>query len=243
MTGCATVATEAAKAGIPSASFEVVSTRAHSTSNYTQWLQQYGDTLIETTGLKGSSKLIAYDNAGNTLRSVPLPDNAFGEGVATDGERIWVLTYTEQKIYVYDFNTFEHLETLPVTDTGQLWGACMMNDELVTSNGSGTLTFRDPNTAAPIRTVTSQAYSNLNELECLPDGTIMANIFTTPMIVRMNAETGRVTNYYNIQSLWDEQKRAGVTGYNSVPNGITLLNNGNLLVTGKNWTKSYDITR
>lgn len=245
MTACdsSAIANAATQAGVSATPFSVVSTRPHATNNFTQGLQQHGDILLETTGLRGASRLIAYDKAGNTLRSVRLPHNAFGEGVATDGKRIWVLTYTERKIYVYDFNSFTLLNTLTVKDTSQLWGACMMGDELVTSNGTGTLTFRNPNTGAPIRTVKAQAYTNINELECLPDGTILANIFTTSLIVRMDAKTGKALNYYNIQSLWDEQRRAGITGLNSVPNGVTVLENGNLLVTGKNWNKSYEITR
>ena len=48
---------------IPSISYTVVATHAHDTSFFTEGLEFYKGSLVESTGLEGKSKLVQYDLA------------------------------------------------------------------------------------------------------------------------------------------------------------------------------------
>lgn len=85
------------------------------------------------------------------------------------------------------------------------WGLCALDDRLVLSDGSSTLTFRDPDTMTALSTVDVTRSDNpidkVNELEYADDGYIYANVWTTDTIVRINPEDGDITNVYDASIL------------------------------------------
>jgi glutaminyl-peptide cyclotransferase len=103
------------------------------------------------------------------------------------------------------------------------------------SDGSAQLTFRDPDTFAPIGTVAvtlrGRPLEMLNELECL-DGKVWANVWLTDHIVRIDPDTGRVEAVVDAAGLLPEADRAGA----DVLNGIAAVpGTDTFLVTGKLW--------
>ena len=79
----------------------------------------------------------------------------------------------------------------------------------------------------------------LNELEYV-QGEILANIWQTSLIARIDPQTGHVKGWIDVNALWI---KAGMAGTNdAVPNGIAYDKAaGRLYVTGKYWPYMFEI--
>ncbi len=128
---------------------------------------------------------------------------------------------------------------------GEGWGICAVPDALVTSDGSPTVTFRDPVTFEPPRR-TVQAVQDgsplagLNELECADDGAIYANVWTTDTLVRIDPSDGRVTAEIDASAVRD----ALPPGPRDVDvlNGIAQIpGTDRFLITGKYWPRMFEV--
>jgi glutaminyl-peptide cyclotransferase len=77
----------------------------------------------------------------------------------------------------------------------------------------------------------------LNEVEWVK-GEILANIYTTDYIARIDPSSGRVTGWIDVRGMLPNQNDG-----NTVPNGIAYdAEHDRLFVTGKNWPKLFEIT-
>jgi glutamine cyclotransferase len=80
--------------------------------------------------------------------------------------------------------------------------------------------------------------AQLNELEFV-NGEILANVWLTPRIARIDPATGNVTGWIDLSPLV-RQTVAGDT--DAVLNGIAYdAERDRLFVTGKNWPRLYEI--
>jgi glutamine cyclotransferase len=163
----------------------------------------------------------------------------FGEGLAVTPETLWTLTWRKGIAHQRDPQTLEVRAEVPYQGEG--WGLCFDGSGLVMSNGSDELTFRDPATFQPTRTLSVTAggtpVPRLNELECA-DGSILANVWMTDEIIRIDPSTGVVTAVYDASAL-EQPRPASPDG---VLNGIAALpGSENVLVTGKLWTTLYEV--
>jgi glutaminyl-peptide cyclotransferase len=118
---------------------------------------------------------------------------------------------------------------------------CSDGKQLIMSDGTERLTFRDPNTFQTIRSVevyTDQGQlSQLNELEYV-DGLIYANIYTTNFVAVIEPVLGRVIALIDASNLVAAGK-----GNGEVLNGIAYnAATGQLLMTGKYWPKLFEVT-
>lgn len=221
-------------------SVEVVRTLAHDPALFTQGLQVVGDEVYESTGLYGRSLVQRRPLGGGAPTvSVPMAADEFGEGLAVTPDTLWTLTWNNGVAHNRDPRTLEIRSTVPYQGEG--WGLCFDGTGLVMSNGSDELTFRDPVTFEPTGTLSVTAggtpVSRLNELECA-DGSILANVWMTDEILRIDPATGAVTAIYDASSL-EQPRPASADG---VLNGIAALpGSGNLLLTGKMWTSLYEV--
>jgi glutamine cyclotransferase len=192
--------------------------------------------MWESTGLYGQSALIRY-RLGNMTpqRRAALPDTLFGEGIcrAGAGAHIWQLTWREGVALRWDARTLELLEQAPYDREG--WGICAGSDCIVTSDGSGELVRRDPDTLAK-RDVLLVRYEGarvlgLNDLTWA-DGTIWANVIGTDTLVGVDPGNGTITDIVDAhraseRHLGDPQ---------AVMNGLAALPApGEFLLTGKTW--------
>lgn len=213
-----------------------------------------GNRLVESTGAEGGpSRLMILDaDTGRMKREVTVPD-VFAEGVAVVADpgtqpTIWLLTWKNQQILKYNMD-LQLLSRTPLTGgDGQGWGLTYTSHELISSDGTATLTKRDPHTAQPIGTlaVTNGTVSQvgLNELDW--NGSwLLANQFPTgpgldkvvnsgTLLLAISPDTGRVMATADLAPL-QRAEHPGGDDPNAVPNGIAALNDGTLWVTGKRW--------
>lgn len=242
-----------APADPPALDWEVISRRPHDAAAWTQGLQLDDDgRLYESTGLRGRSTIREVDpQTGTVLRSAPLPDQQFGEGLALVGDRLIQLTWQEGVANTWDAATFEALGAFDYEGEG--WGLCFDGQRLVMSDGSDGLTFRDPTTFAVtgsvrIDPVAGLADMRLNELECV-DGMVWANAWLTDMILRIDPAAGRVTGTLDLAGLLDQAPPTDSSPTDPSPTDLPDVLNGiawdaasrTFLVTGKLWPALFEI--
>ncbi|MBB3663477.1 glutamine cyclotransferase [Prauserella sediminis] len=213
----------------------------HDETAFTQGLEFAGETLYEGTGRNGQSTLTAGPAGGPPERSVDLPEEFFGEGITVTDARVWQLTWTSGVAIERDPETLA--ERGRVSYDGEGWGLCDQENRLVMSDGSATLTFRDPETFAPQGSVevteAGSPVENLNELECVGDD-VYANVWQTEDIVRIDPADGRVTARIDASGLLDDGE---VTSPEAVLNGIAAYpGSDRFLITGKLWPKMFRVT-
>ena len=79
---------------------------------------------------------------------------------------------------------------------------------------------------------------HINELEWI-DGYIWANVYLTDSIVKINPKSGIVEAYVDLPAL---RQRLGNNPDAEALNGIAYnAESGNLYVTGKDWSKIFEI--
>lgn len=219
---------------------EVVRTLDHDPSLFTQGLQVVGDEIYESTGRIGSSVVQRRPvEGGEPAVTVDMAADEFGEGLAVTPDTLWTLTWQNGVAHNRDPQTLE-VRSEAMYD-GEGWGLCFDGEALVMSDGSDTLTFRDPETFEPTGRVPVTSggtpVPRLNELECA-DGSILANVWMTDEIVRIDPATGEVTAIYDAAHL--QQPRPADP--DAVLNGIAALpDSENVLLTGKLWPTMYEV--
>jgi glutaminyl-peptide cyclotransferase len=221
--------------------YEIVAIHPHDVSYFTQGLEFFADTLVEGTGKNGYSKLVKYNyRNGEVYKESSLASSYFGEGITVLNGKIYQLTWTTNKCFVYDPATLE--KTGEFSYAGEGWGLCNDGENLIMSNGSSNISFRDPVDFSVIRTLSVKDSNNvavdqLNELE-YANGMIYANVWGEEVIVMIDPLTGRVERNFSMDGLremvLDEFPKADVL------NGIAYKD-GNFFVTGKYWTKIFEI--
>ncbi len=168
-----------ASAAAPTYTYKVIARYPHSTSSYTEGFFYLDGLFYESTGLKGHSAVMAIQpETGKPLQRYNLPQQYFGEGIVDWGPNIIGWTWETHTGFVYDRASFRVLSTFSYTGEG--WGITRTAKERITSDGSSTLTFRDPPTFKETRRLLvydgPTLIDQLNELEYI-HGEIYANIW------------------------------------------------------------------
>ena len=221
--------------------YEVVQTYPHSREAYTQGLIFHEGKLIESTGREGQSSVRRVDLAtGDVLQKVSLPYEYFGEGLTLLNGKIYQLTWQHQTGFIYDPVTFEKLGEFKYF--GQGWGLTHDGQHLILSDGTSRLRFIDPTTFQVKKVVSvsdrGTPVTQLNELE-FAKGEILANIWHSDLIARIDPETGKVNGWIDLRGLL---KPGEVSEEDAVLNGIAFEEStGRLVVTGKLWPKMFEI--
>ena len=210
----------------------------------TQGLIFHEGYIYEGTGLYGESTLRKVDLEKDKILSVlSLESQYFGEGITIYKDKIFQLTWTSRKGFVYDISSFA-LETTFDYDS-QGWGLTTMGDTLVMSDGSHKLYLLDPDSFSILKTIevydNKGAVTNLNELEYI-NGRIWANVWLTDRIVVINPKTGAVTEELLLPDLLTAAEKARLDSDDDVLNGIAYNEQkGTIYVTGKHWPKLFEI--
>jgi len=216
---------------------EVLQKIPHDTSAFTQGLELVDGVLYEGTGLEGESTMRALDpSTGNVQKKVDLPPEYFGEGITVVGDTIWQITWQNGVAIERDRKTLNELRR--VSYEGEGWGICDDGKQLIMSDGTAKLTFRDPKTFKETGSVqvtrAGQPLAQLNELECV-GGKVWSNVWKTDEIVRIDPASGQVTSTYDLSSLKPQ-------GDVDVLNGIAHVpGTDEFLVTGKNWPTIFRV--
>ncbi len=219
---------------------DVLRELTHERDAYIQGLVWWNDQLFESTGRYGASTLRRLDpQTGRVEQRIDVPEQYFGEGLALVDRRLIMLTWTAERAFTYDRDSFELGETFRYSGEG--WGLCYDGDRLVMSDGTDLLTFRDPDTFEQIGEqrvrLRGQPLHRLNELECV-DGVVYANVWEEDFLVRIDPETGRVTDYIDATGLLQGADRTGAEVLNGIAYDPTAET---FYITGKWWPKMFEV--
>lgn len=213
----------------------------HLTSSFTQGLEFYKGELYEGTGDPnniGASYVTTVNiTTGEWGKKMGIP-GYFGEGITILNDKLYQLTYKTGKCFVYSADKLEHIKEYSYPGEG--WGLCNNGTQLIMSNGSEEIFFRDPESFSITRTIqvynNSGPVTNLNELEYI-DGLIYANVWMTKRVVVIDPKTGKVLKEIDANAL----AIAG-QGNGDVLNGIAYNPaNGKIYMTGKYWPKLFEV--
>ena len=194
----------------------------------------------ESTGLYGESALCRY-RLGHLQpqQRAALPGHLFGEGICRvgSGAYIWQLTWQDRVALRWDARTLELVDRVAYNREG--WGICSVTTtsgvSVITSDGSGELVHRDPDTLNPLHVIhvrlAGQRILGLNDL-AWSAGRVWANIFGTSYVTGIDPGTGEVTDVVDAGRA-SERHRGDPE---AVMNGIAALPaEGEFLLTGKTW--------
>jgi glutaminyl-peptide cyclotransferase len=225
----------------PIAGYKVVAKYPHSTESYTEGFFYLDGLFYEGTGLKGHSEVMAIQpETGKPLQTLDLPPQYFGEGIINWGPNLYEWTWQSHICFVYDRFSLRPIKQF--TYTGEGWGMTRTAKEIITSDGTATLRFRDPNTFHETRHILvkdgSKAIEQLNELEYIK-GEIYANIWHEDRIVRISPKDGHVIGWIDLTGLLADNLKVN---NEAVLNGIAYdAQHDRLFVTGKQWPTIFEI--
>ena len=233
--------TNAAAAAVPVQGVEVKAVYRHDDQAYTEGLFYLDGALFESTGIEGRSTIRKVRlRDGAVLQVQSIAPNLFGEGIVNWGSEILSLTWRNQVGFRWDLKTFKPKSTFHYPGEG--WALTQNGKNLIMSDGTPTLRVLNPATLRVVRqikvTADGQPVFNLNELEWVK-GEILANIWQTNQIARIDPATGKVKAWIDL-SVLPETK--GSADRDAVLNGIAYdRQHDRLFVTGKNWPHLYEV--
>lgn len=221
--------------------YKIVKAYPHDPEAYTQGLYFEKGFLFEGTGEWGTSSLRKVKpETGEIIKSLNLPDDIFGEGIASVGNKIIQLTWKSNQGFVYDKETFRQINKFNYSTEG--WGITTDGKRYIMSDGTAYLYFLDPETFSQIRSIEVcndiEPVYYLNELEYIK-GEIWANVYQENYIVRIDPESGKVLGKVDFSGILDLR---GYTKRVDVLNGIAWDAKGNrIFITGKWWPKLFEV--
>jgi glutaminyl-peptide cyclotransferase len=236
MGACGPVAPKAT----PEFGYEVVHTYPHDPEAFTEGLFYLDGFLYESTGLEGRSSIRKVRlTTGEVVMQRALAPAYFGEGIVNWKNRLIQLTYRTELGFIYDLTNFNPQSSFHYVGEG--WGLTQDGAHVLMSDGTQFIRFLDPETLNEVRRIAvtdqGQPVRNINELEWVK-GEILANIWQTNQIARIDPKTGRVSGWIDLSGLL----KPGSNDPDAVLNGIAYDSRGQrLFVTGKRWPKLFEI--
>lgn len=215
-------------------SFQVTAKRAHDRTLFTQGMVFHGETLLESGGNYGQSRLLARRiDSPTALHARRLPATWFAEGITVHGKRLVMLTWQEGIAQAFSLPSLEPGEQWRYRGEG--WGLTSDGESLIQSNGSAVLSWRDPKDFSLRRelpvTAAGQPLPMLNELEWV-EGWVLANVWQTDRVVAIDPATGVVHWQIDLGALLTKAEKAKV----DATNGIAWhAPSRTLWVSGKFW--------
>ena len=176
--------------------------------------------------------------SGEIIHRETLPADIFAEGITQFDDRLIMLTWHAGKAFIFDAETLVHQDTWNYLGEG--WGITHDGTHLITSNGSGTLSFRSAEDFSVAKTLqvkdAERSWDQLNELE-FSQRYIWANVWRTPMILAIDPESGLVEGTVDLTEL--DRINNHAPGQ-SVLNGIAYdAKRDAYWITGKWWPNRY----
>lgn len=234
---------------VPVINYSVIATYPHDTTIFTEGLVFYEGKLFESSGapeeIPFTRSVIGYYDPGFKVLTPSVEIDRkqyFGEGIVFLQDKLYQLTYTSQKGFVYDAKTFKKTGEFSY-DNKEGWGLTTDGKYIVMSDGTADLTCLDPQTLQPVKVLkvmqNGMPRDSLNELEFI-NGYIYANVWTTNDIVKIDTATGHVVGKLDLRSVVNEVKFRKLNA--DVLNGIAYNPaTGKVYVTGKLWPNIYEI--
>jgi glutamine cyclotransferase len=237
-----TLACGTAAGALPVSGVVVRQVYPHDPRAYTEGLFYLNGELFESTGIPGRSDVRRVRlSDGKVLQSHALDPKLFGEGVVNWGSELISLTWQDHVGYRWDRKTLTQRATFSYPGEG--WALTQDGKHLIMSDGTPYLRVLDPKTLKLLRrievTAEGRPVEQLNELEWVK-GEILANIWTTKWIARIDPASGHVKGWIDLSSLPETD---APQGSDAVANGIAYdREHDRLFVTGKDWPHLYEVT-
>lgn len=219
--------------------YRITDSRPHDPELFTQGLLIQNGSFYESAGRYGQSRLLSYgQTATEPAQEHRLADRYFAEGLTEFDGRLYLLTWRENTMMVFDAEDFEPLERHRYRGEG--WGLTDDGERLIRSDGSDRLTFHHPENFRVLGQIAvtdrGQPLKRLNELEYI-DGHIWANVWHQNRLVQIDPDSGRVVGELDLEALVREH-RPSAGG--AVLNGTAYdPDSGQLWVTGKLWPRLF----
>ncbi len=231
---------DTARAAARKLSWRVVKALPHDRGAFLQGLLWDNGGFYESTGLEGRSSLRRLSADGSVLKQIALPPQVFGEGLTAWKDSLIQISWKDGRAWKWDKATFAPLSEWHYEGEG--WGITNDGKELIMSDGSDTLFFRDP-ASFQVRhsvrvTFNGQPLRDLNELEYIA-GRVWANVWQTDTIVLIDPKTGVATDYVDLAGILPASAR---NGSEDVLNGIAYdAKTRRIWVSGKQWPRIFQI--
>lgn len=225
----------------PVSRVRIVRRLPHSTASYTEGFFYRDGLFYEGTGLKGRSAVLITDPAtGRVVQQHSLPPEYFGEGIVDWGDNVLEWTWQAHTGFILDRTSLRVVGQFHYDGEG--WGMTRTANEIITSDGSATLRFRNSDTFDVTRLIVvhdgDHPVTQLNELEYV-HGEIYANVWHSDRIARIAPQDGRVLSWIDCSGLLPQSQRVDAE---SVLNGIAWdKQHRRLFVTGKHWPAIFEI--
>lgn len=222
--------------------YTVVKAYPHDTGAFTEGLFWRDGFLYESTGLEGRSSIRKVTlETGIPEQERMIDSRYFGEGIVDWKGKLIELTWKDQMGFIYDLGSFE--KTGQFSYAGEGWALTRDDSRIIMSDGTAFLRFLDPETLKETGRVQvtddGKPVDNINELEFVK-GEVLANIWQTDRIVRIDPKSGKVTGWVDLAGLLGDADLAA--GQVDVLNGIAYdAAADRLFVTGKFWPKLFEI--
>lgn len=231
----------------PDLHYSIIGTRYHNPELFTQGLTIYQDNFYESSGLYNQSRWLIYPvqhpaATWTQMTTKPLVEHKFhkryfAEGLTIFQDKIYVITWNERKVFVFDLKTHKALK--PMRYFGEGWGLTSNDQFLIRSDGSHKLYFHRADNFKIEKTLevkdNNKNIESLNELE-YAQGFIWANLWYQHKIIKIHPETGEVLGEMDFSDIvlpiydnpekvlngiaWDEQRQG-------------------FWITGKWWSKMF----
>lgn len=220
---------------------EVIKKIKRSGTPHTQGYTIDNGVIYESSGEYGKSYIQKVDlKTMNSIAKTRIDDRFFAEGCAIIGDEVYVLTWMEKSMLIFNKKTLSLIKTIPITTDG--WGLTTDGKYLYYSDGSHNIYKVSPKNCEIIEQIEVRTNDGLlnyiNELEWI-DGYIYANVFTTNFIAKIDPVSGVVKALYDASGLWTEKPEYQTE---DVLNGIAYdKQTGKKYITGKKWDIVYEI--
>ncbi len=221
-------------------SWRVLKALQHDRGAFLQGLLWDDNGFYESTGLEGRSSLRRLDAQGRVLKKISLPPAVFGEGLTAWKDSLIQISWKDGRAWKWDKSSFAQRSEWHYEGEG--WGITNDGRELIMSDGSDTLFFRDPDSFVVRHTVrvtfNGQPLRDLNELEYI-GGRVWANVWQTDTIVLIDPATGVASAFLDLSGILPASERNGTE---DVLNGIAYdAKTQRIWVSGKQWPRIFQI--
>ena len=224
--------------------FSLVKQHPHNPDFFIEGLEFKDSLLYESVGdadYLGKSKIaIINQQTGLPTLQTTLNKKYFGEGLTILNNKAFMLTYKEEKCFVFDPKTLKQIGEFSYKGEG--WGMTNDGSKIMMSNGTNNISIRNPNTFVEENVIAifdeNGPVANINELEYV-NGYLYANQYQTNYILKIDLKTKMVVKKIDFSSLINQFIPQNIK---NEMNGIAYNKKSNtFFITGKNWNTMFEV--
>lgn len=213
---------------------------------YVQGTEIVDGKMLMSSGQWGKS-FIGFFEDGIVKNKVRLADEYFAEGMTYLNGIVYLLTYKEGKVFTFKIEDDQYVKLDKEFEIEQEgWGLTNNGTEIIMSDGTDNIYYRDPKTFEILRTIKitldGKPIDYINELE-YANGYIYSNEWKTPYILKIDPDNGNIVKIFDLPEIASKSENIldenGERDPNAVLNGIAHIEGDRFYVFGKNYDYYY----